>query len=299
MSGKRRSLITPGDVDQVFNDAVIKELAKGSPRNADPTRFAQSVRNDAQLFIEAKARLNNPQLRKEIARLYGLNNRAQRGDRAAQELAREMDTMHAHVRCWLVRCNPEGRSIPTSKEIISLQTRTNAIHRLRLILSYGSLGSDAQKEGRKRPSGKRSRPFTPPLLRAPGVERKPDEQSNCNEGRPRGGAEREFVRNLRLTYWDAASKKPPDKVDFQSRGPFSEFVHRCFELVGAPQGYVTKLINELGQARHEAAGGETEYPEDFGAYLDERERFYRERWEAEAQEAEAQIDPRPIRDGKK
>jgi phage terminase small subunit len=87
---KRRSLIALGEVDQTFDDAAIMELAKIAclPANADLSRFAKSIRNDVRLFIGAKARLNNPQLRAEIKRIYTLNNRALRGDREAQQLAR-------------------------------------------------------------------------------------------------------------------------------------------------------------------------------------------------------------------
>jgi hypothetical protein len=284
--GKRHLLIAVSDVDQVFSDAVINELAntlKLKTLEGDGSRrFAQSIRHDARLFIEAKARLNYPQLRREIERLDTLNNRAMRGDREAQQLARAVDAMPAEVRDWLARCNPEGRNIPTIPEIASPATRASAVLRLRLILSYGGV----ETEGRKRPTGKRSWSFKP-LLRVPeGIKHK----SKRKEGRPRGEVEREFVRNLGITYLNAMGKRPPYKVDFQGRGPFSEFVHRCFELAGAPHGYVTRLINELGQARRKAAGGKPEYPEDLGAYLDERERFYRERWEAEAQ-----IDGLPIR----
>jgi hypothetical protein len=258
-------MIALGDVDQVFNDAAINELA-GILKVQPDSRLAQSIRNDVRLFIQTKGRLSIPKLRKEIARLYQLNSRAISSDQGARELACAVDAMPADVREWLARCNPEGRNIPTTEEITSPEpaTRAGAVQQLRLILSYGT---DVERKGRKRPTGKRSRSFKPPLLRLP-------VRTKSKEGRPRGNAEREFVRNLGLTYLDATGKRPPYKVDFQAQGPFSRFVHRCFELVRVPSGHVTSLINEIGQARHRALGGEIEYPEDFGAYLDEKERFY-------------------------
>jgi hypothetical protein len=292
MASNRRSLIVVRDVDRIFDDVVIKELAKvvRSPANANLSRFAQSIRNDARLFIEAKGCLNYPQLRREIERLYTLNNRAMRGDREAQQLARAVDALPADVRDWLARCNPRDhdRTIPKAAEIVSQATRAGAVQRLRLILSYGV---DVEKKGRKRPTGKRSRSIEP-LLRVP---------AKIEPNRPRSDAEREFVRNLGLTYLDATGKRPPRKVDFETRGPFSQFVHKCFELVGAPQGYVTKLINELGQARARSKTSEDKFdhPQDFGAYLDDRERFHREQWRAEAQQPEPQIDGSSIKDGGK
>ncbi len=258
-------MIALGDVDLVFNNAAIDELA-GILKIHTDSRFAQSIRNDVRLFIQTKGRLSIPKLRHEIARLYQLNSRALNSAQGAQELARALADMPADVREWLARCNPKDRSIPTTEEVTSPEraTRAGAVQRLRLILSYGT---DLERKGRKRPTGKRSRSFKPPLLRLP-------VRTKSKEGRPRGNAEREFVRNLGLTYLDATGQRAPYKVDFQAQGPFSQFVHRCFALVCVPSGHVTSLINEIGQARRKAAGGQTEYPEDFRAYLDERERFH-------------------------
>src|SRR5262249_46567548 len=114
--------------------------------------------------------------------------------------------------------------------------------------------------GRKRPTGKHSQSFEP-LLWVPKIE----------PHRPRSDAARELVRNLALTYLDATGKEPPYKVDFQSRGPFSQVVHECFELVGAPSGDVTRLINELGQARRVAANHKIEREEDAASHLERDE----------------------------
>jgi hypothetical protein len=267
--GKGRGLIALSDVDQRFSYLVVNELAKGLglATSADLTRFAQSVRNDARLFIQAKARPNNPQLRAVIKRLYVLNNRALRGDREAQQLARAVASMHSDVRHWLVRCNPDSREIPTAAEITDVQTRGNAVDRLRLVLGYGC---NIKRDGRKRPSGKRSRSVEP-LLRIPGIERNPKTGHKNNEplaefekeGRPRAVAEREFIRHLSLTYLEMTGYGAPYCVNSEDRVPFSNFVHRCFELVGAPQGHVTRLINEAGGVRR-AADNATgmEYPED-------------------------------------
>jgi hypothetical protein len=287
MAGNRRSFIELADVDQIFKEMAINELAKLArlPANSSLSAFADSIRNDARLFIEAKAHLNNPQLRREMGKLYRLIRHAP-SDERAQQLARTLEGMPVQIREWLASCNPEGRTIPSSAEITSVEpaTRASSVQQLRLILSYGA---DVVKKGRKRPSGKRSRSLRP-LLRVHAIRpksgRKPNEGRTYKEGRPRGDAERAFVRNLGLTYAAATGKRPPYKVDFQGRGPFSKFVHRCFELVGAPGGHVTKLINELGQARREAANREIEYPQDFNAHLNEREQFYKQMWRAEAQQ---------------
>ena len=236
-----RSLIAISDVESVFNDEIVKELARTLklPADADIAHFAQSIRISAINFLKEKDKLNFSQLRTAIERLYQLNTRAEDGnDRTARALARAVDAMHADVRQWLLSCNtPHHRNIPTATEILSPLSRQSAVKRFRLILSYGG----RVVAGRKRSGGRRSRSFKP-LLKLP-------EQSK--RGRPRGEAEREFVQWLALDYVVATGRPPPRTAHYKIdiRGPFPDFVHRCFELVGAPTGNVTRLLNQYGAAR--------------------------------------------------
>jgi hypothetical protein len=175
--GESRSLIALGDDERIFNAQVVKELARTAklPASANIADFGESIRIAVRIFVETKERLNAPQLRRAIERLYQLNTRAEHGsDRAARALARAVDAMPADVRRWLLSCNaPHDRNIPTAAEILSPATRRIAVERLRLILSYG--GNVAA--GRKRAGGRRSRSFKP-LLRVP---------AKIEQGRPRGG----------------------------------------------------------------------------------------------------------------
>src|SRR5262245_4102882 len=235
-----RSLIAISDVEGVFNDEIVKEWALTLKPPADPdiARFAQSIRISARIFLEAKGRLSAPQFRAVIERLYHLNTRAEDGnDRTARALARAVDAMPADVRQWLLSQRPHDR-IPTATEILSPPTRERAVERFRLILSWGGRVVD----GRKRPDGRRSRSFKP-RLRLPPQQIKP--------GRPRGEAEREFVQWLAVAYVEATGRSPPRTAhhNIDIRGPFPRFVHRCFELVGAPTGNVTRLLNQYGAAR--------------------------------------------------
>ena len=286
-----RSLIAISDVEGVFKDEIVKELARTAklPADVDIARWAQSIRIAARSFLEEKAKLNLPQLRTAIERLYQLNTRAEDGndrtaralaravdampadvrqwllscntphdrlrtaierlyqlntraedgnDRTARALARAVDAMPADVRQWLLSCNtPHDRNIPTATEILSPATRQSAVERFRLILSYG--GSIVA--GRKRSGGRRSRSFKP-LLRLP---------ERIELGCPRGEAEREFVQWLAVAYVEATGRSPPRTANYNIaiRGPFPRFVHQCFELVGAPTGNVTRLLNQYGAAR--------------------------------------------------
>jgi hypothetical protein len=248
------ALIALDQVGRVFNRSTIKELARLAKLQADADliHFGESVRIAVDLFIRSKTRLSGPQIRTEIERLYRRNTLAERGgDRAAHQLADALDTMSDDVRTWLTSRNaPHNRAIPTAAEIRSLATRDAAVERLRLVLSYGG----RVVAGRHRPTGRRSRTFEP-LLRAPAIMKR---------GRPAGSADREFLQGLSLAYLEASGhlqeeqqKPPPFTANYDAviRGPFSRFVHRCFELVGARTGNVTRLINQYGGLRRLAAKG--------------------------------------------
>jgi hypothetical protein len=243
--GGRRSLIAFADVERIFDDATVLKLAKATKllAGADTARLGENIRIAVRIFLQAKARLSAPRLKAEIERLYLLNRRSEGGsDRAAQALARAIVAMPADVRQWLTACNtPHCRSIPTEAELLSPTTRQSAVGRLRLVLSYGG-GTAA---GRKRAGGQRSRSFKARLRVPTKVER----------GRPRGVAEREFVQWLAITYLEATGQSPPHTAHHNRdiRGPFPRFVHRCFELIGAPTGNVTRLINQFGAARRQVA----------------------------------------------
>jgi hypothetical protein len=234
-----RSLIAISDVQCVFNDQVVKELAQTTnlPPDADVDRFAENIQTDVRIFLAEKTKLSDPQLRAAIDRVYKLNRRAEdSSDHAALELARAVDAMPSDLRRWLLSYGPHECYIPTAAEFLSSATRQNAVERFRLILSFGG----RIEYGRKRPGGKRSLSFKP-LLRVPEID----------SGRPSGSAERRFVECLALTYTEATGKLPPCTVHYdpEIRGPFSRLAHRCFELVGASVGNVSRLINEYGKAR--------------------------------------------------
>jgi hypothetical protein len=290
-----RSLIAISDVESVFKTELVKEWARTLklPADAD-ARFAKSIRSSAINFLKEKDKLNFPQLRTAIERLYQLNTHAEDGndrtsqalahavdamptdvrqwllscntphprfraaieplyqfntraeggsDRASRALTRAVDAMPTEVREWLLSCNtPHDRNIPTATEILSPATRQSAVERFRLILSWGG----RVVPGRKRPGGRRSRSCIKPLLRLP---------ERIERGRPRGEAERDFVQWLALDYLVATGRSPPRTAHYNIdiRGPFPRFVHRCFELVGAPTGNVTRLLNQYGAARRRGA----------------------------------------------
>ena len=191
-----RSLIAISDVEGVFNDEIVKEMARTAklPADIDIARWAQSIRNAARSFLAHKAKLNLPHLRTAMERLYQLNTRAEKGDdRTAQALARA-DRCNACRRAAMApilqyAARPRN---PTATEILSPTTHQSAVERFRLILSYG--GSIVA--GRKRSGGRHSRSLKP-LLRLP---------ERIDPGRPRGEAEREFVQWMAVAYVEATGR---------------------------------------------------------------------------------------------
>jgi len=103
-----RSLIAISDVEGVFNNDIVEELARTAklPADIDLARWAQSIRNAARSFLADKAKFSLPQLRITIERLYQLNTRAEKGDeRTARALAHAVDAMPPDMRQWLLSCN--------------------------------------------------------------------------------------------------------------------------------------------------------------------------------------------------
>jgi hypothetical protein len=231
-------LIVETDIDRVFNADVIGELAKGIKTPPDAaTRFEHDVRSAVRAYLAERARTNWKAIGEQIGDLYdGLLDKADRGSEpAAKRLAVRIGLIDQATRDWLERCARRQLLFPSKNEILDRGTRKEAIKRLRSILSYGQ----ERVEGRKRPSGGRSRPTSQPLLRVP----------ESSRGRPRDLAARELVQQLALTYLEATGHSPPRSVSLRSKGPFLGLVRTCFDLIGIPAGGTVDLINKREIAR--------------------------------------------------
>jgi hypothetical protein len=225
-------LIEENDIDYVFNAGVIAELAKDIKAPPDAvTRFGDNVRSVVRAYFAERARTNWKAIGKHIGDLHRVVDRADRGSEpAAARLADCIGSIDQATRNWLERCARRPLSFPSSDEILDRRTRKQAIKQLRSILSYGQ----EQVEGRKRPSGRRSRTTFQSLMRVPKSLR----------GRPHDLAARELVQQLALTYAEATGRSPPRRVSLRSQGPFFRLVRGCFNHVRISAGGVVDLINE-------------------------------------------------------
>ena len=242
----KKSLIREDDVERIFGDDEIKKLAKTLrlPTNTDLISFGESVRQSVRHFLTAKAQLTPVELRDEIKRLYQLSVRADRSGRKStkekENLAKAIESLPNDVRGWLDRVfHRTDIRIPTGAEIRSPDTYEHSVKCLRSILSYGGVA-----RGRQRSDG--MKPLKP-LLRAPVLT-----------GRPRNVAERKFIQWLAFAVKETGHHVP-QAVHNDARGPFSQFVHDCFSMAGAPTGSqtVTTLINEREKNRREMLSRES------------------------------------------
>jgi hypothetical protein len=263
---RRSSVIAEDEIDTVFDDRAIAKLlavlklarsanANSLPpapeadrqvvRQPDPgftetdrQRFADSIRTAVRCYLAESARTNWPAIAEHIRKLYRLLVKAEGGNaKAVAQFAKQVEATDAATRTWLERCFYRELTFPSEGEIANKETRFDAMRRLESMLCYGW----DWVEGRKRPSGRRSR-SRQLWLRVP---------QNIGPGRPLDLAARELVQQLALTYLEATGKRPPPRVHpyNATKQPFFQFVVNCFELLGLESGNVADLINEREQRR--------------------------------------------------
>src|SRR5262245_55141160 len=249
-----RSLIAIGEVEGVFNDEIVKELAQPLKLPADPdiARFAQSIRISARIFLKEMNKLSLPQRRAAMERLYRLNTRAEDGnDRTAQALARAVDAMPADVRQWLRSCNtPHPRFRAAIEPLYQFNTRaeggsdraaralTRAVDAMPTEVRKWLLSCNTPHD-RNIPTATE---ILSPATRQGAVERfrlilsyggsivagrkrsggrrsrsfKPLLRlpERIEPGRPRGEVEREFVQWLTVAYVEATRRSPPRTANY-------------------------------------------------------------------------------------
>jgi hypothetical protein len=265
---KLRPIIALGDVPAVFDEDRIGKLAKiaNLPGDADLNRFGAGIKEAAEIFARDARIPTANDLHNEIANLYKAANRQsyelvadllERLSPQAHELLSGRTKMigrnnesaarsprvtavglHGEIRTRVAR-PPLRLQMPTPSDLRDEALRKDACDRVaRLCLIGGQL-----VEGRRRPSGKRSRPVFRPLLYAPEPRR----------NFPRRDAERNFFMWLQIAWLEATGKMPPRTARNPDRsralGPFARFAKECLKLAGAGHANVVELINELERQR--------------------------------------------------
>jgi hypothetical protein len=233
---KSRSPIAADDVLRIFNDQCIAELAKISklPAGADLRRFAEGVREAARIYArDARIRTTN-ELHSEIATLCAAASR-----KRYEQVAAVIEKLSQEARDLL-----NGRGAPPNlkRELPSPDALRDPVRQKRACETIAALCQfgGSYVDGRRRPSGKRSRSWRP-LIFAPERRRHFSKRA----------AERDFVMWLSVAWTEGSGKPPARTARHSALGPFARLVHNCLCLVGAKDADAVELINELNRRRLE------------------------------------------------
>jgi hypothetical protein len=260
---KSRSIIAAEDVAGTFDDACIKRLAQIArlPIDADLMALGDGVRAAVRSF-SSEARLPDVyQVRDEIGGLLKLADPPRRKSLHWERIAEALESLSPKAREILTRRGKRpsvATSLPTPGALLDPEQREMA--RL-AIARLCQLGGKYVK-GRRRSSGKQSRPTWRPLIVAAPEPRKNLPAPKPHKRPPRRDAERNFVMWLQIAWLETTCAKPSltarhAELPLSGRdiGPFARFARECLRLVGAGHVDVVELINELNRRRRKQAAG--------------------------------------------
>jgi len=217
------------ELPQIFGDRRIRELeviAKLPPQ-ADMLCFAAAIREAARIYVRDAGVASNNEVHHEVD---GLLRAADR--RNYEDVAKRREALSERTRILLSRRAIRPAVALTIPDSEAFRDPTKRDEACKIIASLCRIGA-GWKEGRRRPSGKRSTTLAS-VLHAPHLEQHP----------PRREAELDFVMWLRLAYFDATGEPPALTANPQRPGPFARMVQACLNDVRSGANAV-ESINEL------------------------------------------------------
>jgi hypothetical protein len=240
-TNKARSIIAAEDVTVIFNDTRVAELARTAklPDGTDMAALAEGTREAARIFARDARVPTGNELHDEIG---GLHKTADR--HLYEEVAGQLERLSPRARDILRdhRGARGSRTLLPSPEALRDPVRREAA--CDAIVSLCRIGVQLV-EGRRRPSGKRSRPTLRPLLHAPEPQRNFTKRD----------AERHFVMLLSLAWLEATGSAPSRTArhsdDSRKVGPFARFARECLRLAGASGADVVEIINDARRRHRE------------------------------------------------
>ncbi len=210
--------------------AKIQELADAAPLppDADRERFVEGLRAAFRIYLrDRQTKWNDPA--KEIRALWGAARRQN-----VKDTTRRLTQLSDAARQVLQII---GRPLDTDRLGHMLADPERQPDALRAIERDLALGGRIV-EGRRRPGGKTSVSWEPPLA-APTKRQRP----------PRHEAEIQFVCWLQLAWLEAAGVQPALTADPRGPGPFARFVQDNLAAVGSRHVDAVGLINDVHAIR--------------------------------------------------
>ena len=235
-----RALIPAEEVPDVFDTACIERLAKIEklPATTDLARLGEGIREAARIFARDARIPNVNQLHDEIAVLCKVADPYQAKPPDWEAIAAAVENLSPEAREQLGRRGARRLvpiELPGPDAFRDPKQRDDAREVMLMLMQQGAIWV----EGRSRGAGKRSRPSLRPRLYAPSKQKSP----------PRRTAERNFIMQLSIVWYEATGKAPPRTAHHGQLGPFARLVRECMRLMGAADVDVVELINDLHRRR--------------------------------------------------
>jgi hypothetical protein len=247
--------IAEEDVARVFDDCCVQRLASIAklPRGANVEHFGNGIRNAALIYSRDAREPSVNDMHKEIVALHYAAER-----RLYASLTALLDNLSTKASDMLnlrgmgsgfgnprtlptltARHGPRGitaavTKLPSSDTLRDERLREKACDAIVMLCRTGG----RHIEGRKRPSGRRSRSWQARLY-APEPSRHPGKRK----------AERAFLMRLQLAWLEATGERPSMTAHHVNLGPFAKMVRESLRLVGAAHVDAVGLINELNRRR--------------------------------------------------
>ena len=235
-STKSREPISAADIPRIFDDACVDTLAAIGrlPEGADRKCFAQGVREAARIYAQEARTPTVNELRAEIAALYAAAERKRCG-----QVADLLEKLSSKARELLsTRSTRLNLELPTSDDLRDPPQQQNASEAVLRLCQFGG----RYVEGRRRPSGKRSRTWRPYLVA-------PEPRRHV----PKRDAELNFIMWLQFAWLETSGAKPNlaanRALNREIRGAFARMTAECLRLIGASHADAVGLINELNERR--------------------------------------------------
>ena len=222
----------PIDVEQVFSEDRVRQLAETAKISsiADLAILQREVQEAARIYLRDGQEPDSNDLYRELVSLHKAADH-ERHDTVA-DILRTISPQTRHMleeRAAIQKCS--------LADLLALPDKKKACEQIASLCRDGG----TLIEGRRRPSGRRSRTLKIDLhARIP---------SRHFEKRK---AELNFVTWLEFAWREATNQPPSATASHEKPGPYARFVGECLKLVGATHADAIALINEHTRRREEA-----------------------------------------------